>query len=107
MASLASPVMVEKSKRYRVGDQPRDAVEREWEIFTRTEESDPLQHVGSVSAPTAEVAHTQATKLFGWYATDIWLCPASDVRRYSTYTLDEQADSVNFGVDSEERSHEA
>lgn len=99
--------MVEKSKRYRVGDQPRDAVEQEWEMFIRDDSGDPLQHAGSISAPTADVAHIQATKLFGWYATDIWLCPASDVRRYSTHTLDEQADSVNLDIDSEERSHEA
>ena len=99
--------MVEKTNRYRVGDQPRDAVEQEWEIFIRDDTDDPLQHAGSISAPTADVAHIQATKLFGWYATDIWLCPASDVRRYSTHTLDEQADSVSSDIDSEERSHEA
>ncbi|EMA46065.1 Htur_1727 family rSAM-partnered candidate RiPP [Halococcus saccharolyticus] len=99
--------MVEKSKQYRVGDQPRDAVEQEWEIFIRNEKTDPLRHTGSISAPTADVAHIQATKLFRWYATDIWLCPASDVRRYSTYTLDEQADSVSPDEEGEKRSHEA
>jgi rSAM-partnered protein len=83
--------MAESTKRYRVSTQPRDAVGEEWEVFTRNEEDAPLRHVGSVSAPTAEIAHEQATKLFGWHATDIWLCPATDVRRYATHTLDERA----------------
>lgn len=104
---LTSTIMVGKSKRYRIGNKPRDAVEREWEIFIRDNTADSLRHAGSISAPTADVAHIQTTKLFGWYATDIWVCPATAVRRYSTHTFDEQADPVGSDRDSEKRSHEA
>lgn len=98
--------MVGKPDRYRVGDHPRDAVEREWEVFVREDESESLRHVGSISAPSADVAYEQATKLFAWYASDVWLCPARDVHRYSTHALDEQAEPVVLDSGTEERTHE-
>jgi rSAM-partnered protein len=99
--------MVEKQKRFRVGDQPREAVEREWEVFVRDATKKPLRHVGSISAPSAEVAYEQASKLFAWYATDVWLCPADAVSRYSTHTLDDHAEPVPLDTGGEERSYEA
>ncbi|GAA0458981.1 Htur_1727 family rSAM-partnered candidate RiPP [Halococcus dombrowskii] len=99
--------MAEQSNWSRVGEQPRDAVDREWEIFVRNETTDPLQHVGSVSAPTIEAARTQATTLFGRYATDLWLCPAADVRRYSRTTIDERAVSIDPAKERDERGHSA
>lgn len=99
--------MVEKLERYRVGDHQRDAVEREWEVFVRDASEGPLRHVGSITAPTADVAYEQATKLFAWYATGVWLCPADAVSRFSMHTLDDQAEPVPLDTDDEERSYEA
>lgn len=99
--------MVEKPDRYRVGDEPRDDVELEWEVFVREGDDDPLRHVGSVSAPSADVAYERATKLFAWYADDIWLCPADAVRRYSTHTLDDDAEPTSLDSGEEERTYEA
>ncbi|ADQ69014.1 phenylacetic acid degradation protein B [Halogeometricum borinquense DSM 11551] len=114
--------MVEKPDRYRVGEEPRtvderdssdgrenlgNAVEREWEVFVREDDDDALRHVGSVSAPSADIAYEQATKLFGWYANDIWVCPADAVCRYSTHTLDDDAERMTISSKDEERTHEA
>lgn len=104
---FAVTTMVEKPERSRVGDQPRDAVEQEWEVFVRDATEDPLRHVGSISAPTAEFAYEQATKLFAWYATDIWLCPADAVSRYSTHVLDDSAEPVPVDTGEEGRTYEA
>ncbi|WP_018258767.1 Htur_1727 family rSAM-partnered candidate RiPP [Halomicrobium katesii] len=62
-------------------DEPRDAVSREWELFVREHESDPLTHAGSVSAPSADIAREQARQLFDWSAEALWLCPAEAVER--------------------------
>ncbi|WP_254547000.1 Htur_1727 family rSAM-partnered candidate RiPP [Halomarina pelagica] len=99
--------MVERPERYRVGARPRGAVEDAWEVFVRERESDPLRHVGSVSAPTARIAYEQATRLFAWYATDVWLCPAEAVRRYSTHALDERAEPAGPDAGDEKRTYEA
>ncbi|MFB6135460.1 MAG: Htur_1727 family rSAM-partnered candidate RiPP [Halobacteriaceae archaeon] len=85
--------MVEQSRRDRVGDHPRATSGTEWEVFVRDRGDDPLRHVGSVTAPDADAAHETATTLFGWYADDVWLCPAEAVCRYSTHDLDDEADS--------------
>jgi rSAM-partnered protein len=60
---------------------PRATTEREWELFVRDDRADPLRHAGSVTAPTANLAREQATRLLGWDATDIWLCPADETER--------------------------
>lgn len=70
---------------------PRRGPTPEWEVFVREASDEPLKHVGSVSAPTATVAHEQAAALFEWAATDIWLCRADEVTRYSERTLDPSA----------------
>ncbi|AQL43957.1 rSAM-partnered protein [Halorientalis sp. IM1011] len=98
--------MVEKPERARVGDAPRDATEREWEVFVREESDGRMRYVGSVTAPDADVAYEQATKLFAWFADDVWLCPAEAVRRYSTHDLDEDADPVPLDTGDEPRTIE-
>lgn len=65
-------------------DAPRGATSREWELFVSEAAGEPLSHVGSVSAPTAEVAREQATALFGDSAERLWLCPADETRRFQT-----------------------
>jgi rSAM-partnered protein len=67
-------------------DEPRAQGDREWELFARTEETDPLRHVGSVSAPTAEVGHEVASRLVP-DAHAVWLCPADEVARFDGRSL--------------------
>ena len=68
-------------------DAPRADAGREWEVFVRETTDDGLSHVGSVSAPSAELAHEQATALFGHAAETIWLCPADETRRVTRSRL--------------------
>jgi len=98
--------MVGKPDRTRVGDHRRDATEAEWELFVRDDTDGPLRHVGSITAPDAGVAHEQGTKLFGWYADDIWVCQATDVHRFSTHDLDEDASSAPIETGDEPRTVE-
>lgn len=70
-------------------------------MFVREDEADPMRHVGSVSAPTAEVAHEQATRLFAWFAADVWICPADETHRFSTHELDDEATAAPH-LDGEE-----
>lgn len=65
-------------------DAPRGATSREWELFVSEESEASLIHVGSVSAPSADVAREQATALFGHSATRLWLCPADETHRFQT-----------------------
>ena len=75
---------MDRSRRSRVpGDRQSTRVPT-WEVFIRSEPTDPLHHVGSVTGSTAEEAHEQATALFGWDDVDLWLCPAEAVERYTT-----------------------
>lgn len=97
--------MVEKAHRARIGDYPRDAREQEWEVFVREDGDEPLQHVGSITAPDSEMAHEQASRLFAWYATDVWICPADAIARYSTHDLDRNAEPVNHDA-NEPRTYE-
>jgi rSAM-partnered protein len=62
-------------------EAPRGATSREWEVFCRETNADPLTHVGSVSAPSAAIAREQATQLFGHAAETLWLCPADETVR--------------------------
>jgi len=62
-------------------DAPRGDTSREWEVFCRETESEPLTHVGSVSAPTADIAREQAATLFEHAAAALWLCPADETVR--------------------------
>lgn len=83
--------MVEKARRT-VDETPRRTRERRWEVFVRESESEPMCRVGTVAAPSPEVAHEEASRLFAWYARDVWLCPADETHRFSTYSLEESAD---------------
>ena len=87
--------MVEKARRERVDADERGNPTQQWEVFCRDESGDPLRHVGSVAAASGTEAHEHASRLFGWYAVDIWLCPADDVERYSTRGLESDADEPN------------
>lgn len=65
-----------------------------------------MNHVGSLTAQTADEAYESATKLFAWYASDVWVCPASSVARYTTDTLDDDATPVVLESGTEDRTFE-
>ena len=96
--------MADTADRY-ADETPRRTRERRWEVFVRESESDPMRRVGTVAAPSPDVAHEEATGLFGWYARDVWLCPADETHRFSTYSLgdahDTDADQSDAPADSE------
>src|SRR6056297_2527476 len=79
--------MVEKARRSLVESDERGNPTPQWEVFVRAEAADPMRHVGSVAAASATEAHEHASRLFGWDAADVWLCPAEAVERYSTRGL--------------------
>lgn len=98
--------MVEKPERERVPSGRRAPEGREWEVFIRDDEDGPLRHVGSVRALSPEQAHESATRLFGWYATDIWVVAADDVHRFAAESLSDDAESVDTPDGDEERTVE-
>ncbi|WP_257300170.1 Htur_1727 family rSAM-partnered candidate RiPP [Haloarchaeobius sp. FL176] len=77
--------------RQRVSDAPRATDGSEWEVFVRETSTDPMRHVGSVTAETWDIAYEQAATLFSFTAEDLWLCPADAVHRFTPSTLDEAA----------------
>ena len=81
--------------RRRVAEARHDG-SREWEAFARFDRSDPLRHVGSVSAATAETAHEHAGALFE-DAETLWLCPTDSVARFTTRTLAERDHDAEGG----------
>lgn len=98
--------MVEKAQRGAVEERRRDAdADPEWEVFAREEDGDPLRRVGAVRANDADEAHEQATRLFCWYADEVWVCPADEIRKYSTDATDDSEASVPEPSD-EGRYHE-
>jgi rSAM-partnered protein len=61
--------------------RPRIDGSRQWEVFFRETDAEPMRHVGSVTAPAADIATEQATTLFDFAASSLWLCPTDEVRR--------------------------
>lgn len=97
--------MVEKARRARV-EEPRPDADPSWEVFAREEADDPLRYVGAVRADDAEEAHERATRLFCWYDDEVWVCPAAEMRKFST---SEGAEGEELAVPesgSESRTHE-
>lgn len=79
---------VAKAERYRI-DADVDSTERSddgevWEVFQRDDDGRPMRHVGRVRAEDADAAHEHASRLFAWYAPEVWVCPAAAVTRFST-----------------------
>ena len=77
--------------RRRVSDAPRATDGTEWEVFVRETSTGPMQHVGSVTADSWDIAYEEAATLFSFTADDLWLCPADAVHRFTPSTLDEAA----------------
>ncbi len=97
---------LEKASRACVGEEPRGDPHEEWEVFVRGDETDRLRHVGSVAAPTADEAHEHASRLFGWFASDVWICPAAEMHRFSTHSLGEPGPTATPEDGTESRTQE-
>ena len=93
--------MVEKTERTGGETGPRSADGRRFEVFVRDEESDPVRHVGTVAAPTPDIAHEEASKLFAWYARDVWVCPSAEMHRYSAESLAETDSDGSVGLNGD------
>lgn len=98
--------MVDPPERYRVEVEPSTGEDREWEAFVRESEGDPLRHVGSVRAPSVDEAYALATRLFAWYADDVWICPAEAVTRYRAHAGEAGEGPVSIRDREESRTHE-
>jgi rSAM-partnered protein len=94
--------MVERTERRRIEDGDRAPNGREWELFVRSDGSDPMRHVGSVRAADEEGAYELATRLFAWHAEDVWVCPSSAVTRYTTHDLAAESPTVEPETDPDE-----
>jgi rSAM-partnered protein len=97
--------MVETARRSKIEEQRRGTPMARWEVFVRDEPTEPLRHVGDVAATDAETAVEHASRLFAWYADDLWVCPADAVARYSTRPLS-TAETEPEPVSSEPRVYE-
>ncbi|MFC6784613.1 Htur_1727 family rSAM-partnered candidate RiPP [Halobaculum halobium] len=73
------------ARRVRV-DEPRADDSTEWEVFLRGSAADPLRHAGSVTAPSSDVAHEQASTLFP-DASTLWLMRSDSVARFTERDL--------------------
>jgi rSAM-partnered protein len=80
---------------------PRGGTSREWELFYRASPPEPLIHVGSVSAPTVDIAREQAAKLFG-DGDALWLCPADETVRLQREELGVGTDAGDAGQTMDE-----
>lgn len=95
--------MVETTDRRRVKERPRSSTATEYEVFVRESGESPMRHVGSVTAGSPEGAHEHASKLFGWFATDVWVCPADAMTRFAGETIDDEAVPADPGGGTERR----
>jgi rSAM-partnered protein len=86
------------AERVTVAERPRADEGTAFEVFVRDDAEDPLRHVGSVTAEDAEGAYERATRLFAWYADDVWVCPAGEFARFSTHDLDAAAEPAPTDV---------
>ncbi|NHN42742.1 rSAM-partnered protein [Halorubellus sp. JP-L1] len=90
--------MESPTKRVTVAERPRADDGTAFEVFVRDGPDEPLRHVGSVTADDAEDAYRRATRLFAWYADEVWVCPASGFTRFSAHDLDEAAEPAPTDV---------
>ncbi|SHG90795.1 Htur_1727 family rSAM-partnered candidate RiPP [Halobaculum gomorrense] len=78
-------MLTDSDQRTRV-DAARADGSPEWEAFLRESASDPLRHAGSVTAPSIEVAHDQASTLCP-DALTLWLVCSDRVARFAERDL--------------------
>jgi rSAM-partnered protein len=98
--------MVEKARRAKV-ERPRPDADPAWEVFARDDEGDFLRYVGTVRAEDADEAHRETTRLFCWYAYEVWVCPADEMQKFSAdAAVDEDGELAVPKPGTESRTHE-
>lgn len=98
--------MVEKARRAEVEESTSDPT---WEVFAREASGDPVRHVGALRAEDARDAHAEATRLFCWYADEVWVCPSAEVEKFSVAAADcseGEESSVPEATGDESRTYE-
>ncbi len=88
--------------RRRIDDDDRAPSGREFEVFVRSDGTDPMRHAGSVRAADVDGAYELASRLFAWHADDVWICPSAEMTRYTTHDLAANAATVEGTTDPEE-----
>ncbi|ELZ59841.1 MULTISPECIES: Htur_1727 family rSAM-partnered candidate RiPP [unclassified Haloferax] len=78
--------------------RPRIDGSRQWEVFYRDVPTEPMRHVGSVSAPAEDLATEQARTLFGGGDADLWLAPADEFLRLGGNDLAAKGEESNGGA---------
>jgi len=109
MVEKARRAPVEESRPAGDDESASDAEgDREWEILAREEADSQPRYVGTVRAGDAAAAHEEATRLFCWYDHEVWVCPASEIRRFSVAQSEESEppDAVVPESGTEGRTHE-
>ncbi|WP_134670337.1 Htur_1727 family rSAM-partnered candidate RiPP [Halorussus marinus] len=96
--------MVEKARRAKVGPARADP-DRTWEVFARDEAGDDPRYVGRVRAGDADAAHAEASRLFCWYAAEVWVVPSAAIRTYAVDAAGESESALPETGD-EGRTHE-
>ncbi|WP_187367321.1 Htur_1727 family rSAM-partnered candidate RiPP [Haloferax sp. KTX1] len=79
--------------------RPRIDGSRQWEVFYRDVPTEPMRHVGSVSAPSEDLATEQARTLFGDGDADLWLAPADEFLRLGGNDLAAKGEGSNGGTE--------
>ncbi|KTG13534.1 Htur_1727 family rSAM-partnered candidate RiPP [Haloferax profundi] len=85
--------------------KPRIDGSRQWEVFFRETDAEPMRHVGSVTAPSIDLATEQARTLFDFAASALWLCPADEVRRLGGNDLAAKGREDSAGETDPEVTH--
>lgn len=98
--------VIEPPDRYHVEIESSNGEDGEWVAFVREDAGDPLRHVGSVRAQSADEAYALAVRLFAWYANEIWVCPVEAVTRYTADAGDADDGPVTIRDREESRTHE-
>jgi rSAM-partnered protein len=86
------------AERVTVARRPRADDETAFEVFVREDADEPLRYVGSVAAEDESGAYERATRLFAWYADDVWVAPAGAFERFTTRGLDGDAEAAPSDV---------
>ncbi|ELK55428.1 MULTISPECIES: Htur_1727 family rSAM-partnered candidate RiPP [Haloferax] len=86
--------------------RPRIDGSRQWEVFYRDVPTEPMRHVGSVSAPSEDLATEQARTLFGGGDADLWLAPADEFLRLGGNDLAAKGEESTDGTEHGGMEHD-
>ncbi|POG55011.1 Htur_1727 family rSAM-partnered candidate RiPP [Haloferax marisrubri] len=87
--------------------RPRIDGSRQWEVFYRDASAEPMRHVGSVSAPSEDLATEQARTLFGDGDADLWLAPADEFLRLGGNDLAAKGEGSSGGAENRDAGGDA